>query len=627
MKISNHVIDRPRITIIAVLLVVAMAVLAGLNIPIQRTPAITKALVLVAVPFPGALPVETEVQITQEIEKALQSLANVDFIASTSMRGSSVTQIAFLDGVDPDLARGEVKDRIDQIRRELPIFREVQPIVTKLDFENAPLMLVNLTPPPGFDERALKQIAEEVQEDLEVVPGVANTQLFGGREREIHVNVDLDVASQYGLTLADIRQAVTAANAELPGGQFNTRGFDYQVRNETKIRGADDVRKIVLAQDEGRLIRVADVAHVKDTYRRLMNVATLNGKDCATIIVYKEADINTYGTARKLKQKVDDLGQQYPFIEFSTTRDTSEEISVMFRVLGSSFVFGAVLVLIILSWSMGLRISVLVLIAIPFSSAIGLIFLYAFGLPISNMAIFSFILVLGMVVDGAIIVAENIHRHIERGEEPMAAAKNGIAEVGMPVIVADLTTIAAFLPMLLVPGIMGDFMSVMPKVVSVALFGSILVDHFLIPVVAARWYSRQSKRRSPAGLPAVAGHPVTEAPPKALGWLGQNLLQHAALVLRQSLGGRRVLGHGLRLGDCHVGKYRIHVLSRKRPRAVRDQVRVAVRVQHSRVNCGSRHLHRAATGDVAAAERIRDQRSGQLRDRDRFFRRAGHTDR
>jgi len=149
------------------------------------------------------------------------------------------------------------------------------------------------------------------------------------------------------------------------------------------------------------------------------------------------------------------------------------------------------LVLIILGWSMGLRISMLVLLAIPLSSGVGLICLYTFGVPISNMVIFSFILVLGMVVDGAIIVAENIHRHIEMGKSPEDAAKAGIEEVAMPVLMADLTTIAAYLPMLMVPGIMGDFMGVMPVVVSVSLLGSILVDHFLIPVLAAKWYSQR----------------------------------------------------------------------------------------------------------------------------------------
>lgn len=491
MKMSAGAIEQPRFVIVCTVIVLFAVALVIMNIAVQRTPAISKAVVLVAVPYPGAQPVEVEEQITSKIEDALQKLKNVDFIASTSMRGSSITQIIFLDGVDPDQARGEVKDLVDEIRRDLPVAREVQPSVTDIDFENTPLMLVNMTAPQGFDEAALKTLAEEVQEELETIPGIANTQLFGGREREIHVNVNVDLAAEYGLTLGDFRQALANFHAEMPAGELDTGTFDFRVRNETQFRGVDDIRNAIISNSGGKLIKIGDVAEVEDTYRRLRNVALLNSDSCATIIVNKEADINTLAAAISVKEKVEELRPQYPNIKFSITRDTSAEISIMFRVLGSSFVFGAMLVLVILAWSMGLRISLLVLTAIPLSSAVGLISLYALGIPISNMVIFAFILVLGMVVDGAIIVAENIHRHIERGEDPVDAAKIGIEEVGTPVIMADLTTIAAYLPMLLVPGIMGDFMRVMPQVVSVSLFGSILVDHFFIPVVAARWYGRR----------------------------------------------------------------------------------------------------------------------------------------
>ncbi|GAA4437820.1 efflux RND transporter permease subunit [Bremerella cremea] len=491
MKLSAGAIEQPRFVIVCTIIVLVAVVMVTLNIPVQRTPAISKAVVLVAVPYPGAQPIEVEEQITSKIEDALQKLKNVDFIASTSMRGSSVTQIIFLDGVDPDLARGEVKDLVDEIRRELPVAREVQPSVTDIDFENTPLMLVNMTAPPGFDEASLKTLAEEVQEELETIPGISNTQLFGGRERELHVNVNVDLAAEYGLTLGDFRQALANFHAEMPAGELDTGTFDFRVRNETQFRGVEDIRNAIVSQANGKVIKIGDVAEVNDSYRRLKNVALLDGESCATIIVNKEADINTLAAAIAVKEKIDELRPQYPNIKFRVTRDTSAEISIMFRVLGSSFVFGAMLVLVILAWTMGLRISLLVLTAIPLSSAVGLIALYAMGIPVSNMVIFAFILVLGMVVDGAIIVAENIHRHIERGEDPVDAAKIGIEEVGTPVIMADLTTVAAFLPMMLVPGIMGDFMRVMPQVVSVSLLGSVLVDHFFIPVVAARWYGRR----------------------------------------------------------------------------------------------------------------------------------------
>jgi len=490
MFLSRQVIDRPRIVIVGSLLVIALAVIAALTIPVQRTPGITKAVVLVAIPYPGASPEETEVEITRKVEKALETLNNVDFISSNSMRGSSVTQIMFLDGITPKQARANVKHVVDEIRNELPTGREVQPRIMDIDFENAPIMLVNLSAPEGFDPRRLKQIGEEVEDELNTLSGVSNTQLFGGREREIHVNIHPDLAAEYGLTIADFHRTLADYHSELPGGQLDTAHYNAQVRSETKLRGVDDIRDAVVSQRDGHLIHVRDVANVIDTYQRRKNIALLDGQECATIIVNKEANINTLGAARAIKAKVQELQLRYPHISFSTTRDTSEEISLMFRVLGSSFVFGAMLVLIILAWTMGLRVSIIVLSAIPFSCAIAVIFLFAFGVPVSNMVIFSYILVLGMVVDGAIIVAENIHRHIELGEPPVEAAKNGIDEVSLPVLAADLTTVAAYLPMLLVPGIMGDFMSVMPKVVSVALLGSILVDHYLIPVLAAYWYSK-----------------------------------------------------------------------------------------------------------------------------------------
>ncbi|TWT36389.1 Multidrug resistance protein MdtC [Posidoniimonas corsicana] len=492
MNITNLAIDRPRAVLVLTLLVLLMAVYAGYFTPVQRSPAITKAVVIVAIPYPDSDPAKAENNIARKVEDALKELQSVDFIASTSMRGSAVTQVIFLDDVDPDAARIEVQDLVNRITNELPLGREVQPIVTDIDFENMPLMLLNITAPPGLDDRTLKTIAEDVQDEIEAVDGVANTQLFGGKEREIHVNVNPDLMSQYGISLAQVQQAIANFHAEVPAGEFTTGEYDRTLRNETELRGVADIREAVVSSQGGRVIRVSDIAEVIDSHRKVMNLAEFDGQAGALIMVNKESDINTLGAARGVREVVEGLRDEFPDFTFAITRDASSEIWVMFRVLGSSAIFGAMLVLVILAWTMGLRISLLVLIAIPFSMAVALQFLFFAGIPVSNMVVFSFILVLGMVVDGAIIVAENIYRHIERGEDPVDAAKNGIHEVGIPVIAADLTTIAAFLPMILVPGIMGDFMGVMPKVVSVALLGSVLVDHFVIPTVAARWYKKRT---------------------------------------------------------------------------------------------------------------------------------------
>lgn len=501
MKISAMAVDRPRVVLVCTLLICLLAVFAGMDIAVQRAPQISKAVILVAIPYFGALPTEVEEQISRKIEDALQGLDKVDFISSSSMRGSSVTQIIFLDGVDPKRARDDVEHLVNQVRRELPAGREIQPQVTDIDFDGAPIMLVTLGGYGDLDPRELKRIAQDVQDELETIPGVSNTQLFGGREREIHVHVNPDLMAQVGLAPRDIRDAVARAHAPLPAGSMNSGEFDPQVRNATRLRTVADIRDIVLLRDEDRLIRVGDVAAVVDTYERPRNYARMNALPSATIIVNKEQGINSLGAATAIKQRIREMQAEFPHIQFSCTRDVSQEIRVMFNVLGSSAVFGGLLVLVILAWTMGLRISLLVVTAIPVSTAVALVFLYMADIPISSMVIFAYILVLGMVVDGAIIVAENIHRHYERGEPPVMAAKIGIGEVGIPVIAADLTTVAAFLPMLLVPGIMGDFMGVLPKVVSLALCGSVIVDHFLIPVVAAYWFKQ---------LPGHENDPVDE---------------------------------------------------------------------------------------------------------------------
>ena len=549
-NLTDQAVDHPRVVIVLTMLVIALAGFAGMRIPVQRTPAIHTAIVMVAVPYPGAQPTEVEERVTRKIEEALQRLNNVDFITSTSMRGSSITQVIFLDGTESKRARDDVEHLINEVRRELPLGREVQPTVTAIDFESSPIMLVTLSGPAGFDERTLKQIAEDAQDKLETVKGVANTQLFGGREREIHVNVNPDLLAQYGVSLDQVRNALANFHAEMPGGSLDSKEFDLQVRSEAKFRGVEDIREAIVSEKEGRLIRVADVAGVQDTYRRLMNFAQLDGETSATIIVNKEADINTLGAAADVKKQVAELQQQYPHIKFSCTRDISTDIAFMFQTLGSDAIFGAMVVLVILAWSMGIRVGFLVVLAIPFSSAIAFVFLFAAGYAVSNMVIFAFIVALGMVIDGAIIVSDSIYRHLEAGQDSFTAAKNGTHEVAVPVFAADMTTVAAFLPMLLVPGIMGDFLGVLPVVVCMALCGSLLVDHFLVPVVAARWfrdYVPTSKR-----LQAGAGSPSSDrverlwAPffagyAKLLGWC----LDHRGVVALT--GGMALLWAGLML--------------------------------------------------------------------------------
>lgn len=491
MKISEKAVDRPRVVIVGALLVLSLAALAALKIPIERTPPITLPVVLVAVPYPGAQPAEVERDVTRKIEDQLSRLDDVDYITSTSMRGSSVTQIVFLEGIDVDQARTDVQNLVDEIRRELPQGREVEPQVTDISFDDFPIILITIS--GDASQRDLKEIAEDIGEEIETIPGVASAEVFGGLEREVHVNVDGDLLMQYGLTLDDVQNTLVAYNRGLPAGSLLNNRFEFRVRSDTKFQTPADIAEAVITNVDGRLIRIKDVAEVRDTHRRPKSISHLNGQRSVTLRVMKRADINMLRTVGLIKRRVNELGRRYPGLHIEATRDVSDEIRIMFETLGSSALYGVVLVLAMLLLVMGFRSAVLVTMALPLCLAVSLVFLYAFGLSVNNMVIFSFILVLGMVVDGAIIVVENIYRHAEEGKPRIEAAKLGIREVGLPVIAADLTTVAAFLPMLLVSGVMGEFMGVMPQVVTVALFGSVLVDHFLLPVLSSRWL-RPSRR-------------------------------------------------------------------------------------------------------------------------------------
>ena len=475
---------------VVTLVVMVAAVLAVFNTAVERTPSVTLPVVMVAVPYPGAQPDEVERDISRKIEDQLAQLDEVDYITSTSMRGSGVTQIVFQDHVAIDQARTDVQNLIDQIRRELPQARDVEPIVTDISFDDLPMILINITGEMG--PRKLKEIAEDVSKELEIIPGVAEAEVFGGLEREIHVNVDADLLMQYGLTLDDIRQVLQESNTSLPAGSLSDKTYVLQVRSETRFKTPADIAAVVIANRNGRLVHIRDVAKVKDTHRRVKSISQLNGIRCVTLVVRKKAQINMLDTLEMIKRRIAELEVRYPGLEIQATRDVGDEIRIMFETIGSSALYGGVMVLVLLRVLMGFRSAALVTIALPVTAAITLVFLYVSGNAVNNMVIFSSILVMGMVVDGAIIVVENIYRHIELGEDPVQAAKQGIAEVGIPVIAADLTTIAAFLPMLMVSGITGEFMAVLPKVVTVALFGSVLVDHFLLPVACSRFFSRRS---------------------------------------------------------------------------------------------------------------------------------------
>ncbi len=519
-RLSEKAVEHPRLVILGSLLLIALGAAALIALPKERTPRVRLPLILVSVPNPGAQPLTNDVQIVRRIEDAavgeLDRLDDEGGVQSSAVYGAALIQFWFEDGVNVRDAEQDVRKVVDRIKGEFPERARVDPgpLVNDVDFESFPILQVFVA---GGDIERRFDLARELKDRLELLPGVAAVDEFGRRDREVEVLVDPERLAQLGLGVGDIERAVRSGNVDLPTGEIEGQGLERRVRFEGRFESLDDIRRTPVANRQQGIIRLGDVAEVRLGFEPASSVARYGGRDAVVLQVRGQRDIDVRGTALAAQRIVDrfvaekglptDGASDAPDAAFvGYNRSQAREIQIMFDQLGSSAVFGMILVVLVLAVFMGLRNALLISIAIPFSLLVSAAFMliakatFAPDLAINNMTLFSLILVIGMVVDGALIVGENIHRNREMGRSPVDAAKVGIREVGQAVIIADLTTIAAFAPMYLVRGIMGDFMGAMPTVVIFALSASMLVDHFLLPVLSV--YLLKVKPRS--GQDAVA---------------------------------------------------------------------------------------------------------------------------
>ncbi len=567
MWISERAVDYPRLVFLGAVSICVFGILSLLKLPIERTPRFTLPKILVITPNPGASPETNEAQISRRIEEKAAALDGLDYVVSKSMHGASVVELNFADGTDVKEAKRDVHDLVDQIRGELPAEVE-EPIVQEIGFQQWPVVQVVLAGEARPQE--LREAAESLKDRLEGLPGVAGVDLFGGQEQELHVLVNPHVLDLYGLGFEDVALAVASANAEAPTGTIDLEsGGELRVRFRGKYDSLEQVARTPLTTRGGKLVLLGDVARVVDSHKRITSYASFGGKPAVALQVRPKADINTLATVDAIKRLVEEqrqqLGERYAI---STFADQGRDIRIMTNQLGSSALYGLGLVLVILVVAMGVRNAALVGVAMPFSLLTAAALMLAFkhtldeDTTINNTALFSVILVIGMVVDGALIVGENIYRHLEQGRGNYEAAKLGIREVGPAVISADLTTISAFVPMLFVSGLMGQFSRVIPITVALTLLASMAVDHLILPAMSC--FVMRPKRREGRADPAGIDTAAARLP--ALGAEGPALAERSLPTGRFDLSGleitaergriRRAYGEALR----HCIQHRLIVL-------------------------------------------------------------------
>ncbi len=456
---------------------------AYLNIPKESSPQIAIPLLVVNTVYPGVSPSDIETLVTRPLEDELNTIPDVREMTSTSVEGYSSIVVEFSTNVDMTDALQRVREKVDLAKPNLPSDAE-DPSIVEIDISEFPIMQVNLAGEYGLVR--LKQIGEELQDRIEQIPQVLRVDLRGGLEREVRVDVDLPKIKFYGLALSDIVDAIRNENVNIPGGSIEVGPMNFLVRVDGEFVDPSIIEELVVGTFDGSPVYVRDVASVEFGFADRVSYARLNGSPVVTLDVVKRAGDNIIETAEAVKAIIASMEPGFPpTTEVSITGDQSRNINMMVSSLENNIISGLILIVAVLMFFLGVRTSVFVAIAIPTSMLLSFVVLSVFGITMNMVVLFSLILALGMLVDNAIVIVENIHRFMEEGWSSTMAARKATGEVALPVIAATITTLAAFFPLLLWPDVTGEFMKFLPMTLIVTLSSSLFVALVIIPTLCA----------------------------------------------------------------------------------------------------------------------------------------------
>ncbi len=472
---------------VSVLMLLGIIIILGLvsytSVPKEASPEITIPIIAVSVIYPGVSPRDMETLVARPLEEELNTIADIDELSSTSIEGYTNIIAEFENGMDMEDALQKVREKVDLAKSDLPSDAE-DPMVMEFNLSEFPIMQVNISAPYGLER--LKEVAEDVQDRLEQIPSVLSVDLSGGLEREVKVAVDLPRLKYYGLGFTDVVSAIRNENVNIPGGVVEMGNQEYTLRVAGEFREAQPIEDVVVTTRDGRPIYVRDVASVDFGYKDRATYARLDGTPVVTLNVVKRSGENIIATADAVKAAIADLTPTFPpETVVKITGDQSEDIHDMVSSLENNIISGLILVLAVLMFFLGVRNAGFVATSIPLSMLLSFIVMKLMGISMNMVVLFSLILALGMLVDNAIVVVENIYRHIEQGWDNWRAARLATGEIAIPVIASTATTLAAFAPLLFWPGIAGEFMSYLPLTLIITLSSSLFVALIIVPVLCA----------------------------------------------------------------------------------------------------------------------------------------------
>ncbi len=506
MWLTRLALNRPVTITVFMVAVIVLGFYALSKTQVELQPKVDFPVITILTVYPGASPDEVETLVTKPIEDAVAGVEGLRQITSVSQYGISQVTLEFYIGTDIGEAYIDVQAKVNAAVGLLPRDAE-RPIISKLDTQSQPTMYIGMTGNrPPYE---LRDLADNLIKDrLSSVPGVAAVTVSGGQKREILVAIDKERLNAYGLSINRVVQALQAANLNLPAGRITEGERDYNVRLLGEFRSIEELRNLRLylqnprnPMAQGATIRLQDIAQIRDTVEERTVITRLNGKENVTLVVQKASDANALEVSEGIHQAIERIQKEYPDLKFEISFDQAESIKESLTDLRMALYLAIILVvLIVYLFLYNVRGTFIVSLAIPTCIFASFIAIYFFGFTINFMTMLALSLAVGVLVDDAIVVIENIYRHLSMGEEPMEAAYNGRTEIGLAAITITFVDVVVFLPIAFMGGVVGQFFRSFGLTVAVTVLFSLLVSFTLTPMLASRFYRRGEALEEPKGF-------------------------------------------------------------------------------------------------------------------------------
>ena len=487
MFLTDVSLKRPTFTIVIIIALLVIGAVSFLGLPINDLTEVDTPIVSVTVIQPGVSPDQIEAKVTKKVEDAVGQISGVEHITSTIRDSASVTVVQFILEKPGDEAVQEVRDKLGAIRGDLP--QDIQePVVAKYDMSAQPIISLAVTGTAG--DRKLSEVVDNtISKQLSTVKGVGAVNVYGEQQREIQLRLDKEKMNAFGITAAEVVSSLGADNLDIPGGKVSDGNNEITLQTSGSIKNVEDFSKILIGKRGGDEIHVSDIATVVDGTTEMDSMSLYNGKNAIGLDIIKQSGANTVEVAESIKSEIDSIKEGLPKdVQIDIVRDNSTMIHEQVNNVEKTLAEGCIIAVLIIFLFLGNIASTLIsAVALPTSIIATFTIMKLMGFTLNLITLVALSLSIGLLVDDAIVVIENIVRQMKMGKTPYQAAKEATSEIGLAVLATTLTIVAVFLPVAMVSGVIGRYLREFGLTVAFSVLISLFVSFTLVPMLASRY--------------------------------------------------------------------------------------------------------------------------------------------